>query len=133
MPFVLDASIAGAWFLPNEDPRAVAVLDRIDTEVALVTTLFRHEMRHLLLSAERGKRLDNRQVDEAMSMLASLDLTERPVRDEREVLDLARKHGLSGYDASYLALAIAEKLPLATFDKQLRAAGPAAGVEILPS
>lgn len=132
MPFVLDASVAAAWFLPDEDPRAVTILDRIDTDAALVTTLFRHEMRHLLLSAERGKRLHSRQVGEAISILGALDLTEKGVRDESEVLDLARKYGLSGYDAVYFALAVAEKLPLATFDKQLRAAGLAAGVEILP-
>lgn len=132
MPFVLDASIAAAWFLPDEDPRAVTILDRIDTEAALVTTLFRHEMRHLLLSAERGKRLHSRQVEEAIRMLASLDLTEKGVRDESEVLSLARKYGLSGYDAAYLALAVAEKIALATFDKQLRAAGSSAGIEILP-
>ena len=35
---------------------------------------------------------------------------------------LAERHGLSGYDASYLALAVAKKLSLATLDKKLAAA-----------
>jgi predicted nucleic acid-binding protein len=32
---------------------------------------------------------------------------------------LASRYGVSGYDASHLALALAERLPLATLDKRL--------------
>ena len=36
-----------------------------------------------------------------------------------KVFDLAQKHNLTFYDASYLQLAIDLKLPLATYDQQL--------------
>jgi predicted nucleic acid-binding protein len=38
---------------------------------------------------------------------------------------------LSSYDAAYLDLALVEGLPLATLDKNLRAATKRAGVELL--
>jgi predicted nucleic acid-binding protein len=46
---------------------------------------------------------------------------------------LAVKHGLSAYDAAYLALALAARLPLATFDRRLRDAAKAEGVAVLPA
>lgn len=44
-----------------------------------------------------------------------------------ETLQLARRHGLSTYDASYLELALREGLPLATNDAALRKALKKAG------
>jgi predicted nucleic acid-binding protein len=46
------------------------------------------------------------------------------------VLSLARGHGLSAYDATYLELALRRGLPLATLDRRLRAAAEAAGVSL---
>ncbi|MGH9662692.1 MAG: type II toxin-antitoxin system VapC family toxin [Bryobacteraceae bacterium] len=42
---------------------------------------------------------------------------------------LAVEHGLSGYDAAYLEVAIRKGLPLATLDEDLQKAAQAAGVE----
>ena len=54
MAFVPDASVAAAWLLPDEDA-AVAdlALDRLASETACVPGFFWHELRNLLLSAER--------------------------------------------------------------------------------
>lgn len=64
---------------------------------------------------------------------AFLDL---PVEDRREALgiaaDLADRHGLTLYDASYLELAIRRGLPLASLDRKLRAAATAEDVPLLP-
>jgi predicted nucleic acid-binding protein len=46
-------------------------------------------------------------------------------------LELARQTRLTVYDAAYLALAIRERLPLATLDKALQTAALAAGVPLL--
>ncbi len=42
----------------------------------------------------------------------------------------ARAHGLRSYDASYLQLALRERVPLATLDSKMREAANAAGVKI---
>ena len=50
----------------------------------------------------------------------------------RFVLDasVARTRALSSYDAAYLELAVRLGLPLATLDRELRAAAEAEGVEL---
>jgi len=47
------------------------------------------------------------------------------------VLNLARAQQLSAYDASYLALAMREGIPLATLDNRPRAAATRVGVRII--
>lgn len=49
----------------------------------------------------------------------------------QSVVDLARKYGLTGYDAAYLSLAQRERAPLATLDEELRRAATAAGIPLL--
>ena len=46
-------------------------------------------------------------------------------------MTLARKHRLTVYDGAYLELTIRRKLPLASFNRALRRAGEADGVEVL--
>ena len=55
---------------------------------------------------------------------------EMPV-DFTKVFDLAQKHALTFYDASYLQLAIDLKLPLATYDQQLIEAAKAEKVKLV--
>jgi predicted nucleic acid-binding protein len=45
-----------------------------------------------------------------------------------DVLNLARAHNLSVYDAAYLELALRRGLPVATLDEGLKAAAKAVGV-----
>ena len=125
--FVLDASVAVAWLLDDEDEvRAAAALARIETEVALVPQFWHLEVRNALLGAERRGRIC---VDEVNARMRGL--TELPVRTDTEsqigtAFALARTHGLSMYDAVYLELAQRSDAPLATLDNALaRAAGTA--------
>ncbi|MGQ3045861.1 MAG: type II toxin-antitoxin system VapC family toxin [Niveispirillum sp.] len=48
----------------------------------------------------------------------------------QSVADLAAKHRLTVYDASYLALALDRGLPLATFDKEIIAAARSLSVPL---
>lgn len=47
-----------------------------------------------------------------------------------DLLSLARRHGLSAYDADYLRLAIRDGVPIATQDKKLAKAASESGVEL---
>ncbi len=47
-------------------------------------------------------------------------------------VDLAAKHSLTVYDATYLELAMRKRLPLATLDQDLMAAARAEGLTVLP-
>ncbi len=50
---------------------------------------------------------------------------------DRNVLDLARRHNLTAYDAAYLEVAGRLRLPLATLDRRLQAAAAAEGAALL--
>ena len=129
MAFVPDASVAAAWVLPDEEA-AVAdlALDRLGEETATVPEVFWHELRNLLLSAERRGRIDARHADASMARLRRLRIVCPGEVGDREVMALARAHRLSAYDASYLALAVREGCALASLDRRLNEAAAAEGV-----
>jgi predicted nucleic acid-binding protein len=123
MPFVVDASVAGSWLLPDEDhPEAITALDRLNDDEAFVPALVWFEIRNLLLAGERRHRITPAQTAEALSVLDGLPLQVDNQADGDTTLQLARAHRLSVYDAVYLELALRRRLPLVTFDNQLAAA-----------
>lgn len=132
MTLVVDASIAAAWRIPDEQNEpANAVLRRLIEQFALVPALFWFEVRNLFLVAERRKRMPSGGAMLAMAMLRQLPLDDQHTDTDYQVLFLAAKHALSAYDASYLALAMDHRLPLATADRRLAAAARAEAIEIL--
>ncbi|MBY3347374.1 type II toxin-antitoxin system VapC family toxin [Rhizobium laguerreae] len=125
MPFVVDASVAAAWLLADEESRtAEEALSFLETEDALVPDLFWHEMRNILLTAERRKLISN-DVLACLMRLTSLPLRTVSSEDHLPILRLAGKYQLSAYDAAYLALAVAENVSLATLDAGLERAASA--------
>jgi len=132
MPFVLDASIPPCWaLLDEEDPRADTALARIRSDEAVVPSLWWFEIRNILVVNERRKRITESDTSVFLRDLAGLRVRVDREPEESVVLRLARTHGLSVYDASYLELAVREAIPLATLDAQLTAAARAEGSELL--
>jgi predicted nucleic acid-binding protein len=132
MAFVLDVSVAAVWALADESsPIADNAAHRLKTEFALVPPIWWFEIRNLLIVNERRGRLT---VDESaifLDLLSSFPIQIGPIGNDQAVLTLARLHGLSFYDAAYLALAKLEGIPLATLDHALEAAAIAEGIEIV--
>jgi predicted nucleic acid-binding protein len=132
MSFVLDASIAACWAFPDEhDPRADQALTKIQTEDAVVPSLWWFEVRNMLVVNERRKRTTEARTNSFLRDLARLRFRVDYGPEEAGVLRLARAHHLSVYDASYLELALREAIPLATLDAELAAAARAEGSELL--
>jgi predicted nucleic acid-binding protein len=135
MAFVLDASVALAWVLPDEDsPKAAALLPRLIEEAAVVPQLWPLEVANVLLVASRRGRLTLMDAQRVAADLQALPIDvdqETHRRAFGTVLELATRHGLSVYDAAYLELAQRRRLPLATFDALLRAACGAAGIAVI--
>lgn len=132
MTFVLDCSVAVSWVFPDE---ATAFTKRVRgllaDQQAIVPALWRFEVANALLVGEKRKRVT---AEQSISFLEMLD--ELPIRidpDEsmstiRDAAILARRHGLTAYDAAYLELALRLEAPLATLDEKLLAAAARAGV-----
>ena len=68
-------------------------------------------------------------LDQFVAALAQLSLDLEPVGFD-ELPALAGQYGLSCYDAAYLWLALAHRVPLVTFDRKLAAAYLKAAKEI---
>ncbi len=135
--FVLDASLTIAWLVREEAaPEADAVLDMLVEQPATVPELWHLEVANVLLMAMRRKRISPDVLDILLRRLQMLPIeTVHMVRDFRmnDILALARREGLTVYDATYLHLALQLGLPLATLDGDLRAAAERNGVQVLPA
>lgn len=131
MSVVIDASIAAAWFLPDErNDGADRVMADLRSAPGRAPTLFWFEMRNLLLMAERRGRLAAGEAAASMALLRRLPLSDEGSGDDALALTLASRHALSAHDASYLALAVSLALPLATADEKLASAARREGVEV---
>lgn len=133
MTVVLDASIAMAWCFEDEaNATADAVLEGLSGEDAVVPSLWQLEVANVLLAAEGHGRITEAQAERFVGLLEQLPIrVEDEPTDMARVLGIGRRHGLSSYDACYLALAERLGVPLATLDAQLAAAGRAAGVPVI--
>jgi len=133
--FVLDASVAVAWCFEDEtNPTADRALAALGTGAALVPLVWPAEVGNALISGERRGRITPRQISESLDLMAGLDIATDidNVRSRMAVLlELARAHRLSLYDAIYLDLAMRERLPLATVDAALARAAEAVGVTLV--
>lgn len=135
--FVLDASVALAWLLPDESTAAArTLLDRSVGEGAVAPSIWPIELASALLTAQRRKRISPQNRRMLLERLAALPVAcdAPPTFATLQTLaDLANEHGISVYDACYLGLALDQGLSLATFDGALRAAASRAGVATLPA
>lgn len=133
---VLDASVTLAWALAGEvrSEEAHALLARVADESAVVPALWRLEVGNAMLSAERRNRIRPDRVDAVWRQLNELPIeidTETNAKAWSGTAGLARRCGLTLYDASYLELAVRRGLPLATFDGALARAAAAEQVAVV--
>lgn len=129
MAFVINASMAAAWRLPEE------FSDAAETEIASIEApcpipSFFFEIRNILATAERRGRIDSGGALLGMERVRRLPLDDAGIGGGSIFL-LAANHGPSASDAAYLALAINRIVPLATLDRKLAAAARKEGVAML--
>lgn len=131
-PLVVDCSIVLAWAFADESSGEADQAMTLAAERGLVVpAIWWYEIRNALVTGERRGRIEPESSRAVLAALADLN----PVRDfehhEPTILELARSHGLSVYDAAYLEVARRLELPLATIDKSLRRVAGMAGVEMI--
>jgi len=105
MSFVIDASVAACWLIPDEHhPIADAAQKRIIYEPAVTPVLRWYELRNIMLVNERRGRLDRARADRALELLRALPVVVETDVEEDALMQLARRHRLTAYDAAYLEL-----------------------------
>lgn len=126
MTVVIDSSLTLTWFFEDERTDAtLALLDRVQQSGAVVPTLWRLEVANALQMGIRRGRIDAAYRDASLLDLSALDITVDADGNDfawSTTLRLADRFRLTLYDAAYLELAQRLSLPLATLDKELRAA-----------
>ena len=131
MPFVLDASVTVAWYLPDEQAEfGRRVRDRLLADVAFVPPIWATEVGNAFLIAVRRSRVAFHELAAIRASLLSLPITidgANAARPLGPVLELAHFHGLTVYDATYVEVALRRSSPLATLDERLRVAAARAG------
>jgi predicted nucleic acid-binding protein len=135
--FVLDASVALAWFVDHPVARYAIQIKKalVQDSRAVVPALWHLELANGFAVAERRGILSAADVTQGVRDIEQL-LT-RAIESTaefvsiRQALATARAFQLSAYDAVYLNVARRETLPLATLDRRLIAAARQAGVDLL--
>ncbi len=132
---MLDASATLACCFEDEGGRlAELVLAALEVREALAPPIWPAEVGNAILVAERRGRIETAAVARAVELIRGLAvrITDDGVgADPHRLITLARSYNLSAYDATYLALAMREGLPLATLDSALKRAARKTGVPLL--
>lgn len=131
MTFVIDASMAAAWLLPEEFSDAAETVIATITSPCPIPSLFWFEIRNILAMCERRGRIEAGGALIGMERVRRLPLDDAGIGGDGFVLLLAAKHTLSAYDAAYLALAVNRSVPLATLDRKLAAAARKEAITVL--
>lgn len=136
--FVLDASVAAAWLLPDEHTIEASYTFgsmRAGRYRAHAPELWLWECGNVIASAVKRSRVN---ADKALalwhvldSLRTRIDLATLEPGQVRACLLLGTEHGLSLHDAAYLWLALSLRLPLLSHDRRLSEAAARAGVAVL--
>jgi predicted nucleic acid-binding protein len=132
--FVLDASFSLHWCFEDEATDATdSLLTALQDQkaVAWAPGIWRLEVLNGL-----GKGVARGRSGRDKAFLFWREMRALPIRivevpPDEQLLELALEHNLAVYDASYLSLALARKLPLATVDGKLQQAAQLCGLGVI--
>lgn len=132
---VVDASAAISWCFADEaSVNGDTALERVKLEGSRVPALWHFEVANVLWQAERRGRIGAAEVDLRLGLFGLLPIltdSASPAEAGANALTVARRYGLTIYDASYLELALRLGADLASKDRELLAAARASGVPVL--
>lgn len=137
MNFVLDASVALLWLVPETNPAGVdyaaTTLRALKGSQAVVPSLLALEIANVVVKVESRGIVTEADAQRFIALLGRLNMvTDQATAAHAlgDTLNLARRFKLSAYAAAYLELALRTGLPLATLDADLTKAASTAGVAI---
>lgn len=122
-------------FEDSATPYSTAILQEMTNGAeAVVPALWLYEVVSVLAKSQRNGLITADEVSAFLDDLRSFSITiDQHSIDPifTQVRSLAVQYALSGYDASYLELAIRWGLPLATLDRELQKAAQSAGIPLV--
>ena len=133
--WVLDASVALAWGLPDEQSKAATeFLGRLRADdMFWIPALWWYEISNALSVARRRHRVAEAETARLVELYGALPVQTDPMLGREALVRLtalAARHGLAAYDAAYLELALRRGIGLATLDDAQARAATADGVPL---
>lgn len=124
---VLDASVVLKWYLSDElhGQKAISLLDRyISDELDIIApSLLEYEVSNGLIIAQKRGRIREEKILSAIEGFLSLGIKLVNLSAVYpKVFDYCRTYNCSVYDASYMAVAHEENMPMVTADELLYSA-----------
>jgi predicted nucleic acid-binding protein len=126
-----------AWQFKRVDPAEILLAEKALKELssfqAIVPALWYSEVANSLLRGERQGVISATQAEYFLEELSQTEIVAdetSPRTRQAAVVDLARRYGLTAYEATYLDLAMRRDATLATFDRKLADAARASGVRV---
>ncbi len=134
MKYVLDASVAIKWVLPEADSaKALSLRDDYGKGIheLLAPDIFKVEAAHALTRAERRKVLLQGEAINRMVLLMQTRPLLRPFSSLLpRAMDISSQQQIGVYDCLYVALAEREQCKVVTADQRVLALFPAAAVSL---
>lgn len=133
MKIVADASAIATWVFKDEQSKTSDLLKSMlaNDEEVIISELTSFEIGNTMIVAERRGRIDEKTIAAFSRELENFQFNIVNPQSFLDVINLAKKHRLSFYDASYLQLAKQENAILATNDRQLNDAAKNEKIGIL--
>jgi predicted nucleic acid-binding protein len=122
--FVIDASVAAKWFLPDE-PFSALALELLRSAIIgatgfIVPDVFFSECGNILWKAARRQRLSAEETLVAIQVIGDLQTLTVPAAGLIEhTLQIARTYDRTFYDSLYIAAAVQQQTTLVTADEKL--------------
>jgi len=132
--FVVDASITLAWCFEDAMTTATeAVLERLVLEGGIAPAHWPLEVANGLRFAWSSGRVTDDTIGRARDIVRQLPVEVRPVETSTalHLVEPARHHDLTVYDAAYLGIGESLGLGIATLDERLAAACRTVGVPLI--
>lgn len=134
MTIVVDASVTLDWLLESErSSYAAGVFGYIVRDGGVAPSIWPSEVTNGFLKALRRNRANIEEIERSFIVLASTNVridTFTDMEAMRTWFRLGNEYDLTSYDASYVDLALRERVPLATNDEKMRAAAKKLGIKI---
>ena len=129
---VVDSSVTLAWILLELEfkDRVDRAVERLGESGGMVPFLWNYEVRNGIVVAERRGRISQLDGDIRLNQWDQLPIETDMSPSLDAVMPLARRHGLSFYDAIYVELAVRLDAALATLDQAMMRAAEAEGVPV---
>ena len=99
---VVDNSVFLAWCLADEEePTAAGAMQQLAEEGGVAPRIWWHDLHNALLRNERRGGMSPQQASDTLADSLALGISMDDQHDESRLLELARRHGLTVYDAAF--------------------------------